>query len=145
MTRMGGGFGRRLYGHFMLEAAVISKKVKSPIKLIYTREDDMTSGTYRPSYHVRYKAAVDKNNNVTAFHVRAGGVPESCLYANRFPAGAIENYLAEKNKSIELNLGYYSYSDYEPMAFWGNNKKLKKITIDIINELDIILDIDIKY
>jgi len=95
MTRMGGGFGRRLYGHFMLEAAVISKKVKSPIKLIYTREDDMTSGTYRPSYHVRYKAAVDKNNNVTAFHVRAGGVPESPLYANRFPAGAIENYLAE--------------------------------------------------
>ncbi len=95
MTRMGGGFGRRLYGHFMLEAAVISKTVKSPIKLIYTREDDMTSGTYRPSYHVRYKAAVDKNNNVTAFHVRAGGVPESCLYANRFPAGAIENYLAE--------------------------------------------------
>jgi isoquinoline 1-oxidoreductase beta subunit len=79
----------------MLEAAVISKKVKSPIKLIYTREDDMTSGTYRPSYHVRYKAAVDKNNNVTAFHVRAGGVPESPLYANRFPAGAIENYLAE--------------------------------------------------
>jgi len=95
MTRMGGGFGRRLYGHFMLEAAVISKTVKFPIKLIYTREDDMTSGTYRPSYHVRYKAAVDKNNNLTAFHVRAGGVPESCLYANRFPAGAIENYLAE--------------------------------------------------
>ena len=95
MTRMGGGFGRRLYGHFMLEAAVISKKVKSPIKLIYTREDDMTSGTYRPSYHVRYKAAVDKNNNVTAFLVRAGGVQESCLFANRFPAGAIENYLAE--------------------------------------------------
>jgi len=38
----------------------------------------------------------------------------------------VENYLAEKNKRIELNLGYYPYPDYEPMAFWGDNKKLKK-------------------
>ena len=36
-----------------------------------------------------------------------------------------ENFLAEKNKSIELNLGYYPYPDYEPMAFWGCNKKLQ--------------------
>ncbi len=35
MTRMGGGFGRRLYGHFIVEAAVISQKVKAPVKLIY--------------------------------------------------------------------------------------------------------------
>lgn len=39
----------------------------------------------------------------------------------------VENYLAEKNKNIELNLGYYPYSDYEPMAFWGDNAKLKSI------------------
>jgi nucleoside-diphosphate-sugar epimerase len=39
----------------------------------------------------------------------------------------VKNYLAEKNKSIELNLGYYPYSDYEPMEFWGNDSKLQKI------------------
>jgi len=38
-----------------------------------------------------------------------------------------ENYLAEKNKNIELNLGYYPYPDYEPMAFWGSREKLNKI------------------
>ena len=38
-----------------------------------------------------------------------------------------ENFLSEKNKSIELNLGLYPYPDYEPMAFWGNNEKLNKI------------------
>ena len=39
----------------------------------------------------------------------------------------VENYLSEKNASIELNMGYYEYPDYEPMAFWGDNKKLMKI------------------
>ncbi len=95
MTRMGGGFGRRLYGHFLVEAAVISQKMGTPIKLVYSREDDMTNGVYRPAYHVTYRAALDGNNKLTAFHVNAGGIPESPLFANRFPAGAIDNYLAE--------------------------------------------------
>ena len=96
LTRMGGGFGRRLYGHFMIEAAVISQKMKAPVKLIYTREDDMTYGIYRPAYYATYKAAFDENKNLTAFHVNAGGIPEAPLFANRFPAGAIDNYLAEE-------------------------------------------------
>ncbi len=95
MTRMGGGFGRRLYGNFLVEAAVISHKMKKPIKLVYTREDDMTNGVYRPAYQVTYKAALDANNKLTAFHVNAGGIKESPLFANRFPAGAVDNYLAE--------------------------------------------------
>lgn len=37
------------------------------------------------------------------------------------------NYLKQKKSTIQLNLGYYPYSDYEPMHFWGDNKKLKKI------------------
>jgi nucleoside-diphosphate-sugar epimerase len=39
----------------------------------------------------------------------------------------VENYIIENNKNIELNLGYYPYSDYEPVAFWGDNSKLKLI------------------
>jgi dTDP-6-deoxy-L-talose 4-dehydrogenase (NAD+) len=39
----------------------------------------------------------------------------------------VEDYLKEKNKKIELNLGHYPYPDYEPMAFWGDNYKLKQI------------------
>lgn len=103
MTRQGGGFGRRLYGHFMVEAAVISQKMNAPVKLIYTREDDMTFGTYRPSYYVTYKAGLDENNNLIAFYVNAGGIPESPLAANRFPAGAVANYLAEE-WSIDSNI-----------------------------------------
>ncbi|NNM16971.1 MAG: xanthine dehydrogenase family protein molybdopterin-binding subunit, partial [Croceitalea sp.] len=103
MTRQGGGFGRRLYGHFMVEAAAISQKSKAPVKLVYSREDDMSQGMYRPSYYATYRAALDADNNVTAIHVKAGGIPESPLFANRFPAGAIDNYLAE-DWTIDSNI-----------------------------------------
>ncbi|HEX9956628.1 MAG TPA: molybdopterin cofactor-binding domain-containing protein [Fibrella sp.] len=95
MTRMGGGFGRRAYGQYIYEAALISKKTKAPIKLIYTREDDMTYGIYRPMYTATYRAALDANKNLIGFHVIGGGIPEHPVHANRFPAGAVDNYLAE--------------------------------------------------
>tara|TARA_B100000700_G_scaffold318906_1_gene413015 strand:- start:3188 stop:5392 length:2205 start_codon:yes stop_codon:yes gene_type:complete len=103
MTRMGGGFGRRLYVHFGVEAAAISKKVGAPIKLVYTREDDMTQGTYRPAYLSVYKAGLDKNNNLVAFSVKGVGLPDGPVIPDRFPAGAVENYLAE-NKSSYTNI-----------------------------------------
>lgn len=95
---MGGGFGQRAYGHHLVEAAVISQKLNAPVKLVYSREDDMTYGIYRPMYTATYKAALDENNNLIAYQVKAGGIPESPLgYSqNRFPAGAVDNYLAEE-------------------------------------------------
>ncbi len=95
MTRMGGGFGRRAYCHYMSEAALISKKAKAPVKLIYTREDDMSYGIYRPMYTATYRAALDANKNLIGFHVKGGGIPEHPIHPNRFPAGAVDNYLAE--------------------------------------------------
>lgn len=103
LTRMGGGFGRRLYGHFGMEAAAISQKMNAPIKLVYTREDDMTQGTYRPNYKVIYRAALDKDNNLIAFHVKGAGTHGSPVFANRFPAGTVDNYLAE-NFTKESNI-----------------------------------------
>ena len=103
MTRMGGGFGRRLYGNFGLEAAAISQKIGAPVKLIYTREDDMTQGTYRPSYTLKYKAALDVDKNLTAFEVQGSGIPSSPVFANRYPAGTLANYRAE-NFGIDTNI-----------------------------------------
>ena len=103
MTRMGGGFGRRLYGNFGVEAAVISQKVKAPVKLIYTREDDMTQGTYRPAYEMKYRAALDDNNEMIGFHVRGAGIHGSSVFPDRFPAGTIDNYVAE-SFSLDSNI-----------------------------------------
>ncbi len=96
MTRIGGGFGRRLYVHYGLEAASISKQVGVPIKLVYSREDDMTHGIYRPTYRSVYKAGLDENGKLIAFSVRGTGVNEGAVFVNRFPAGAVENYSAVK-------------------------------------------------
>jgi isoquinoline 1-oxidoreductase beta subunit len=95
LARMGGGFGRRAYSHHMTEAALISQKIQAPVKMVYSREDDMSAGVYRPAYQATYRAALDENNNLLALHVKAGGIPETPLHANRFPAGAVDNYLAE--------------------------------------------------
>jgi len=103
MTRMGGGFGRRLYGTFAVEAAAISQKMNAPVKLVYSREDDMTQGTYRPSYKVKYKAGIDENGNLIAWHVRGAGTNDDLIFENRFPAGAVDNYLAEKH-SLQTNV-----------------------------------------
>lgn len=108
MTRLGGGFGRRSYAHWLIEAALISQQVKAPIKLIYTREDDMTAGIYRPAYAAKYRAALDADNNLIGFHVKVGGMPQSPLAPNRFPAGAVDNYLAE-DFTIDTNLTVGSY------------------------------------
>lgn len=103
MTRMGGGFGRRLYGHFGTEAALISQAVKLPVKLIYTREDDMTQGTYRPAYKVTYKAGLDKDGNMIALQLKGAGLPGSPIFANRYPAGTVDHYSVQ-NFKVDTNI-----------------------------------------
>ena len=93
MTRMGGGFGRRLYGDFAEEAAQISNITKKPIKVVFSREDDMTAGTYRPAIKYRIKASI-KDGKITGYHLKEAAINGNMygLIANLFPAGCIPNY-----------------------------------------------------
>ena len=58
---------------------------------------------------------------------KIGGIINCCSGEPISIRKLVENYLVIKNKKIELNFGYYPYPDYEPMAFWGDTKKLNKI------------------
>ena len=96
MTRMGGGFGRRLYGDFVYEAAEISNFIKKPVKLVSTREDDMTTGIYKPAVKYRIKAAL-KRGKVTGYHLIEAAIGSNMYGSipNFFPAGCIPNYKVE--------------------------------------------------
>lgn len=103
MTRMGGGFGRRLYGDFALEAAEISSISGKPVQLVFSREDDMTAGTYRPGSMYKFKAGI-KEGKMNAYHlVGAGFKMRNATRENNFPAGALENYLIE-NHDLDSNI-----------------------------------------
>ena len=69
---LGGGFGRR--GNrdleFMVDSALLSKAVGKPVKVMWTREDDVKNGRFRPQYVNRIRAAVDAKGKIVAWHHR---------------------------------------------------------------------------
>ncbi len=101
ITRLGGGFGRRLKFDYVLEAAEVSSIIKMPVKLIWTREDDMTGGSYRPAVRYRFEAALDAQGNLTGYKCRGVGinVNNSCREDN-FPSGAVDNLLIDSVEHI---------------------------------------------
>ncbi|MFD1140205.1 molybdopterin cofactor-binding domain-containing protein [Larkinella insperata] len=64
---LGGAFGRKAYLDFVLEAVHLSRLAKAPVKLIWTREDDVTQGPFRPGMLSAMRGAVDAQGNVVAF------------------------------------------------------------------------------
>lgn len=96
LTRLGGGFGRRLKNDFALEAAELSSIIKMPVKLIWTKEDDMMGGTYRPAVRYRFEAALDASGNMVGYKLRGVGINSgNPTRENNFPSGAVDNLLID--------------------------------------------------
>lgn len=119
MTRIGGGFGRRLKNDFVQDAAQISKISKKPIKLVYTREDDMTAGVYKPKVKYKIRAAI-KDSKVVGYHLKEAAIRINInkRRAGNFPAGAIENYKVDvASLRSEVTVGAWRAPVSNALAF----------------------------
>lgn len=122
ITRLGGGFGRRLTSDYAVEAAVISDAVRRPVKLLWTREDDMRHDFYRPSGMHHLRACFDENGDMTGWahrlasaskYYRRPNMPETDywgaeLYQDDFPAQLVDN----------LQMEYFSARSGAPRGSW---------------------------
>lgn len=96
ITRLGGGFGRRLKTDFAVEAAELSSIIKKPVKVIWTREDDMTGGSYRPAVRYRFEASLDAKGNLIGYKLRGVGINAgNPTREHNFPSGAVDNLLID--------------------------------------------------
>jgi len=70
---LGGGFGRRLEFDFILQAALFARQVKDPVKIIWSREEDVRQDMYRPYYYDRISAGLDAKGGIVAWNHRIVG------------------------------------------------------------------------
>jgi len=109
LPRSGGGFGRRLANDYVAEAVLVAQKAGQPVKVMWTREDDLQNDFYRPFGVHRLTATLDAAGKLngwahrvaaTARKYRAAGMEDDpdwvgCVDPDGIPAGCVPNYLAE--------------------------------------------------
>jgi len=130
-TFLGGGFGRRIELDFPVQAALISKAVKLPVKLVWSREDDMTHDFYRPIGFNQINAGLDSNGMPVGLHFkltsqsitqRAFGLPKDTMDPFMVEAAVAPYNIANTQHDLVihdagLRVGYWRGVSHNMNAF----------------------------
>lgn len=95
---MGGGYGRRYFADFVIEALELSKRVRRPVKLMWTREDEVRFGAYHPLRKDKLSASLDNRGNIISFHA-------NCASTHRWAGGEV--LFPYGHQSIRVSSYYY--------------------------------------
>jgi isoquinoline 1-oxidoreductase beta subunit len=115
MVRAGGGFGRRLYKEYDIEVSKIARLVADerktagqpsvPVKLLWSREDDIAHDDYRPAAYHYFKAGLDANGKLTAFRDMVASYGNtSVVPTNEFPRGFTDNFWVSDSQFGPFNI-----------------------------------------
>src|SRR6185436_14816395 len=117
MVRAGGGFGRRLYKEYDVEVSKIARLVADerakasqpsvPVKLLWSREDDIAHDDYRPAGYHYFKAALDANGKLVAFRDFVASYGNTSVVPTgpeSFPRGFVDNYWAFRDESMPFGV-----------------------------------------
>jgi len=108
-TQLGGGFGRRLKTDYGVEAALIAREARAPVKLVWSREEDTQHGFYRPCALARITAGVDEKGALTAVHAHV-----ACIDADQPVGGLVGQPYALPN----LLVSYAGFNPGVPLGAW---------------------------
>jgi isoquinoline 1-oxidoreductase beta subunit len=126
-TLLGGGFGRRANpsSDFVIEAVQVAKVAKAPVKVVWTREDDMQGGWYRPMWHDRFAAGLDANGNPVAWthtivgqSIMAGTPFESLMIKDGVDSASVEGAADLLYGIPNLQVDLHSPKIGVPVQWW---------------------------
>ncbi|MGA2568681.1 MAG: molybdopterin cofactor-binding domain-containing protein, partial [Pseudolabrys sp.] len=120
---LGGGFGRRSINDEMRQAILVAKQTGKPVKLIWTREEDIKQDRYRPQAAIRMKTALGADGMPTAFEAKiaVGSILRS-TGINKVESGveaqAVEGFATTAYKIPNLRVGCMLKNTHVPVMFW---------------------------
>lgn len=125
VTFLGGGFGRKGYYDYLLEAVNLSRQIQAPVKLLWTREDDTSQGPFRPGMLSAMKGGIDKDGKVIAFEHKAIGASIQHQVFKAPMAGKADEWVMEcigpEESPYTFTNARYSYVLAEteiPIVWW---------------------------